>query len=305
MKCAQIVDNKIEFKWIPIPKAKSGERLIKVKAFAVNRADLLQIEGLYDPPDGSIIPGLEVSGVDVNTGENVCALLESGGYAEYVCVNSLQVIPKPKSFSLEESAAFLEALVTCHMNIFASAKAETGETILIHGGSSGIGSFAIKMCKLKRLKIIASASKPLGMDRCLKAGADLVINYTEDFDIQLKRQVDIVLDILGGPYLSKNLKCLKPGGRLCLIAVMTGSKAEVNLGSILINNLSITGATLRSKSSERKRELIEAAWQDFGMHIEAGELKPIIDSVFEFQDLPKALQRVTSREHFGKVVITL
>ncbi len=305
MKCAKIINGKLEFKQVPIPTTLNGERLIKVNAFAINRADLLQIDGLYNAPSGSNIPGLEVAGIDVETGEEVCALVESGGYAEYVCANSLHIVPAPQSFNLEESAAFLEALITGNMNIFYNATASAGETILIHGGSSGVGSFAIKMCKLKGLHVIATTSDLSKSNKCFGLGADSVMDYTEDFDIKLKGQVDIILDILGGDYLNKNLSCLKLGGRLCLIAMMTGSKAQINLSSVLMKNLKIIGSTLRSKGAEDKHKLIKSAMQAFGKHIELGELKPTIDSVYPFTDLPKALQRVASRKHFGKVVVVI
>lgn len=303
MRCIQIIAAKPEFVEAQVPEPKDGERLIKVKAFAINRADLLQIDGLYNAPDASNIPGLEVSGLDVESGEEVCALVASGAYAEYVCVSQLQVFPKPKALGFREAAALPEALVTGYMNLFKNAKAEGGQTALIHGGSSGIGSFAIQMCKLKGVNVIASVGEQSKGQRCMELGAQLVVDYKDDFGALLKGRVDIVLDILGGQHLLKNLSCLRMGGKLCLIAVMSGSEAEINLAAILMKNLSIMGSTLRSKSASEKHELIKSALLEFGAHIESGDLKPVIDSVYGFDELQMALQRVRSRDHFGKVVV--
>ncbi|MDF3047038.1 MAG: quinone oxidoreductase [Candidatus Midichloriaceae bacterium] len=303
MKCAQIVDGEIQIVHAPIPKPQSFERLIKVKAFAINRADILQIEGKYNSPDGNNIPGLEVAGIDVETGDEVCALLASGGYAEYVCAHESHIIAKPKSFNLVEAAALPEAIVTNYMNISKNAKAVAGETVLIHGGTSGIGSMAIQMAKLKGLKVIASVGDDNKKNLCINIGADLVINYHSDFDQLLKNEVDIIFDILGGEHFEKNISCLKIGGRICLIAVMAGSKANLNLASVLMKNLSIIGSTLRFKNAEQKRILIQEAIKEFSTHLDSKKLCPIIDSTFLFSNLPAALDRVRSRSHFGKVVV--
>lgn len=302
MKCAKIIDGKIEIVEVPIPIPKEGEVLIKVKAFALNRADLLQIEGRYLPPDGSDIPGLEVSGITVESGEEVCALLPSGAYAEYACAAPF---PKPKSLSFIEAAALPESLVTCYMNLFKNARAVSEDKVLIHGGSSGIGSFAIQMCKLKGLQVITSISDPPKKQRCLSLGAESVIDYKDAFDVPLKGGIDIILDILGGKHMTKNLNCLKLGGRLCLIAVMSGSKSEINLATVLMKNLKIMGSTLRSKSVSEKQELIKSALLEFGVYINSGALKPVIDSVYSLSSLSDALERIRSREHFGKVVVEI
>jgi len=303
MKCAQIVDGKIQIAHAPIPKPQSFERLIKVKAFAINRVDILQIEGRYNSPDGSCISGLEVAGIDMNTGEEVCSLLASGGYAEYVCAHEDHIIAKPKSFTLLEAAALPEAMITNYMNIFKNAKAASGETVLIHGGTSGIGSMAIQMAKLKGLRVITSIGEDHKKNLCLNLGADSAINYHSDFGQLLKNEVDVVLDILGAEHFEKNISCLKIGGRLCLIALMSGSKAQLNLASVLMKNLSIIGSTLRSQNNEQKRDLIKGALREFSIHLASKKLCPVIDSIFLFSDLAAAIDRVRSRKHFGKVVI--
>lgn len=291
-----------------IPTAKKGEVLIKVQAIGVNRADLLQLQGLYPPNDNTQVPGLEISGIRLDTNEPVCALLASQGYSEYVCVPKGQILPMPKNFDYIKAAALPEALATCWLNLHKLGAIEKVEVVLIHGGSSGIGSFAIQFCKVFGKKVITTVGSDVKRQFCQSIGADYVFNYSQkNFVSEVKGigGVDLVLDILGGQYFNSNLSVLKQGGKIINIAVMNASTAEVNLGSILMKNITVIGSTLRSKTSAEKARLIKAAHRNLYPYIENGKLAPIIDSVFGFADYKKAFDRMNSREHCGKVVLVV
>lgn len=267
-------------------KANPKNVTIEVKAIGLNRADSLQIQGLYPAPDGSNIPGMEVSGFIQGTDEKVCALLPSGGYATHVSVDKRLIMPIPQGFTFEEAAALPEALVTCYLNLFEIAKLKSGQSILIHGATSGIGSFAIKCAEAIGAKVFATTGRDTKQ----------YINYNNDFG---EIKVDVVLDMLGGQYVNRNISALKPNGTYLSIALMQGSKAEINMAAVLMKNLKIFGTTLRSKPVAFKARLISKA----NKFIATQPIKPIIDSVYDFKDLPKALKRLENREHIGKVVV--
>lgn len=304
---------------IPIPKPKKGEILIKVKAAGVNRADLLQAEGLYPPPQGAPdILGLEASGEVValgdevkgfKEGDRVTALLSGGGYAEYVTVPVAQVLPIPKGSSFAEAAAIPEAFFTCYATLFDIAKLRSNELVLIHGGASGIGTTAIQLAKWRGAKIFVTAGSDKKCQVCLNIGADHAINYNrEDFLEYIKEKtaghgVNVVLDMLGGEYLDKNLRVLAIRGRLVSIALLQGKMATINMASLLMKNLTIKGFTLRSRSLKKKAWLRDALYELIWPEIEKGKIDPIIDSIFPFKEVKKAHQLMLSREHIGKIVL--
>lgn len=300
MKAVIIEQGKFKTTELPIPKLTGGKVLVRVKAFAFNRADILQMQGLYG--SGGIIPGLELSGIRVDNGQEVCALVSGSGFAEYVLLDELEVINKPTNFSLIEAAGFLESLATAYLNIFIKAKVRAGQTILIHGGSSGVGTLAALMCKLRGLTVIATSSSDSKLEHCKALGADHALNYESNYDEVFKGQVDIVLDILGGDYFQKNIRCLKASGHLALIGVMAGSVSNISAASILMKNLTITGQTLRSKSIRQKRKIIDRALENFKFEMDSGKLKPVVDSVHQFENFYDAAERLISRQNFGKVI---
>ncbi len=303
MRQWEIVDKKLVLSHAQIPTPKAGYKLIKVKAIGVNRADALQIQGLYPSPDKSNIPGLEVSGIF--DGKEVCALLTSGGYAEYVSVPENLIFPIPKTYNLIESAALPEALITCYLNIFKIAKLRAGNTVLIHGATSGIGSFAIKLCKTFGAKVYASVGSDDKIKKCELLGADHIFNYNNDWVSDLKQRggVDIILDILGGSNFEKNISVSNKKGKIISIAVMTGANAHINLASVLMKNLTIVGSTLRSQTISQKTSLIVKSTEKLYSKLIERDIKPIIDTVYNFEDAPKAIERLESRKHFGKIVI--
>ena len=303
MRQWKIIDKKLVLSHSEIPTPKEGHRIIKVNAIGVNRADALQIQGLYPSPDNSNVPGLEVSGT--LNGKEVCALITSGGYAEYINVPSNQIFPIPKTYNSIEAAALPEALITCYLNIFKIAKFRAGNTILIHGATSGIGNFAIKLCTAFGAKVYGSVGSAEKIEKCSSLGADYIFNYNTDWANDLKQRggVDIVLDILGGNNFEKNISALNKNGKLISIAVMTGAQANINLASVLMKNLTIIGSTLRSQSPEQKADLIKNATAELYSLIETKNIKPIIDSVYNFEDAPQAIAHLESRNHFGKIVI--
>jgi NADPH2:quinone reductase len=280
----------------PVPKPAPGEVLIKVAAAGVNRPDLLQRRGLYPPPPRApSIPGLEVAGTVAAVGEGVtrpelgqpvCALLAGGGYAEYAVAPAGQCLPVPAALTMVEAAAMPETLFTVWTNLFERAYAREGETVLVHGGTSGIGTMAIALAKLFGLKILVTCGSDEKCARAEALGADGAINYREqDFAEAVKdftggRGVDIVLDMVGGDYFRRNLACLVDDGRHVSIAVQRGAEADLNLFDIMRRRLTITGSTLRPRSAKYKslvaQELLAVVWP----HVEAGQLKPVIDTVF-------------------------
>ncbi|SEM82301.1 putative NAD(P)H quinone oxidoreductase, PIG3 family [Sphingomonas gellani] len=305
----------------PVPRPAAGEVLIRVAAAGVNRPDVLQRRGNYPPPPGApSIPGLEVAGEVVALGEGapetlldqrVCALLAGGGYAEYVAVSAAQCLPLPSALSDVEGAALPETLFTVWTNLFERAYATDGDTVLVHGGTSGIGTMAIMLCRLFDITIIVTAGSDAKCEAARRIGAHHAINYrTEDFvdrvrEITGGRGVQAVLDMVGGDYVPRNLKCLDEDGRHVSIAVQGGATATVPLFDIMRRRLTLTGSTLRPRDSAFKGlvadELHRAVWP----HVEAGRLKPLIDATFPLAAAAAAHARMEAGDHVGKIVLTI
>ncbi len=299
------------------PEPGAGEILIKVAAAGVNRPDLMQRAGLYPPPPGAPETlGLEVAGEVVSIGsgvkrwkegDHVCALLAGGGYAEYAVANEGAALPIPKGLSAVEAAALPETVFTVWANVFEAGGLKPGETLLVHGGASGIGTTAIQMAKAHGARVFATAGDAEKCKLCEDLGATRGINYrTEDFEAVIRDMdgADVVLDMVGGPYVQKNLNLLNDGGRCVMIAFLQGPHAEINLMRLMLKRLTLTGSTLRSRSKEEKariaREVERVAWP----WIEAGKVKPVIDSTFPLSDAETAHARLQSGAHAGKIVLT-
>jgi putative PIG3 family NAD(P)H quinone oxidoreductase len=303
----------------PAPALAPGSVRIRVAATAVNRADLLQRQGLYPPPPGaSGILGLECAGEvaerapDVrafDVGDRVMALLPGGGYAEEVVVDAGSLLPVPERLSLEEAAAVPEVFLTVFLNVFQLGALPPGGAALVHGGGSGIGTAAIQMLKAAGARAIVTAGSDARCARCRELGADVALNYrSQDFAEAAReatggRGVDVVLDSIGAPYLEKNLAALAIGGRLVIIGLMGGARAEIGLGALLIRRLSVIGSTLRTRPAAEKAELVAAFQRRFGAALEKGEIGPVVDRVLPFERAPEAHRAMQASEHFGKIVL--
>jgi NADPH:quinone reductase len=303
----------------PVPTPASGEVLLKVAYAGVNRPDVIQRKGLYPPPPGaSDLPGLEVSGTVVAVGEGVdageignrfCALVSGGGYAEYCVAPFDQCLPVPAALGMAEAAALPETLFTVWHNVFERAYACDGETILIHGGTSGIGTMAIKLCKLFGLTVIVTCGSD---DKCAAAkalGADHAINYSSaDFVEEIKKitggnGVHIVLDMVAGSYVPRNLACLCEDGRHVTIAVQGGMVAEINMAQVMMRRLMLTGSTLRARSAEFKALLAQEIYGTVWPVVAGGALKPEMDKSFPLAEAAAAHAHMESGDHVGKIVL--
>lgn len=303
----------------PVPKPGPGEVLIKVAAAGVNRPDVLQRRGMYPPPPGaSSVPGLEIAGVVVAIGEGIladviglklCALVAGGGYAEFCAAPMGQCLPIPPALSMIEAAAMPETLFTVWTNLFERAYAVEGDTVLVHGGTSGIGTMAIALGKLFGLTVIVTCGSDEKCARARELGADHAINYAaQDYVAEVQaitggKGVQIVLDMVGGDYLPRNVQCLAEDGRHVTIAVQRGITAEINIAMIMMKRLTLTGSTLRARSVSFKtlvaEELIRVVWP----HVEAGKLKPVIDMTFPLSEAAAAHARMEAGDHVGKIVL--
>lgn len=305
------------------PSAGEGEVLIRVAASGVNRPDMLQRKGLYPPPAGaSDLPGLEVSGVieggDVaaldragfKLGDRVCALLAGGGYAEQVAVPVGQCLPVPSGLSDAEAASLPETFFTVWHNVFERAALRPGETLLVHGGTSGIGVTAIQLAKALGSQVIVTVGSDAKAEACLKLCADHAINYQQhDFVAEVMRLtdgrgVDVVLDMVAGPYVARELNCLAEDGRVVIIAVQGGVKAEFNAAQVLVRRLSISGSTLRARSVEFKAGIAQALRRHVWPLIEGGRIRPVVDRVFAAADAAQAHAYMESGQHVGKIVLS-
>ena len=302
-----------------VPQPGDGEVLIRVAAAGVNRPDVVQRKGLYPaPPGASPLPGLEVSGTVVALGEGVgpewigrkiCALTNGGGYAEFCVAPVGQCLEVPDSLTMAEAAALPETLFTVWGNLFNRGFARDGETVLVHGGTSGIGTTSIMLGKLFGLTVIVTCGSDQKCTAARQIGADHAINYkSEDFVEEIKKitdgqGVDIVLDMVAGDYVQRNLQCLKEDGRHVTIAVQGGMEATLNMAHIMMKRLILTGSTLRPQSAERKAliadELHRHVWPD----VEAGKLKPVMDERFPLADAAKAHAHMEAGDHIGKIVL--
>ncbi len=305
----------------PLPQPTAHEVLIKVAAAGINRPDIMQRRGLYPAPAGaSDIPGLEVSGTIVDTGcaitrfkegDRVCALVTGGGYAEYCTAASELCLPIPDNLNVIQAAALPETFFTVWSNLFDRARLLPDETVLIHGGSSGIGTTAIQLAKvLSNATVLVTVGSEHKRQFCKMLGADFAINYkTEDFVNEVKRitnqqGVDVILDIIGGDYFPRNLSCMAEESRLIQIAIQHGPKSEINLLPIMLKRLTITGSTLRARSLAFKamiaKELLAKVWP----LLSDNQIKPVIDSYFPLQKAAKAHKRMESSQHIGKIILT-
>jgi NADPH2:quinone reductase len=301
----------------PVPGA--GEVLIRVAASGVNRPDVLQRKGLYPMPPGvSDLPGLEVAGTLVGgdiaatglkQGDHVCALVAGGGYAELCVAPGAQVLPVPRGLSDIEGASLPETCFTVWQNVFHIAGLKAGEWLLVQGGSSGIGVTAIQLAKALGAKVIVTAGSDDKCGACVALGADHAINYrTQDFVAEVerltdKRGVDVVLDMVAGGYVAREVQCLANDGRLAIIAVQGGTRSEVDIGAVLRKRLAITGSTLRPRSVAYKGELARALRDKVWPLLEAGRVKPVIHQVFPAAQAADAHALMESSTHVGKIVL--
>lgn len=306
---------------MPVPG--TGELLIRVSASGINRPDVLQRTGNYPvPPGASDIPGLEVAGVieqgdaqelaraGFKRGDRVCALVAGGGYAEFCVAPIGQCLPVPKGLSDVEAASLPETFFTVWSNVFDRAHLQAGETLLIQGGSSGIGVTAIQLAKAMGSRVIVTAGSDDKCAACLALGADHAINYkTHDFQDEVKRLtgglgVNVILDMVAGSYVAKEIECLSEDGRLVIIAVQGGIKSEINAGLVLRRRLTVTGSTLRPRSLAFKEAIALACLKNVWPLIEQGQIKPVIHSTFAAQDASRAHALMESNQHVGKIILT-
>ena len=305
----------------PVPQPQSGEVLIRVAAAGVNRPDVLQRKGGYPPPPGApSIMGLEVSGTVVSVGEGVedtmigqpvCALIAGGGYAEYAVAPAGQCLPVPHGLDMVHAAAIPETLFTVWTNLFERAFATEGDSVLVHGGTSGIGTMAIALGQLFGMTIIVTAGSDAKCARALELGAAHAINYkTEDFVERVKaitdgKGVTAVIDMVGGDYVPRNLQCLADDGRHVSIAVQGGPTATIPIFEIMRRRLTLTGSTLRPRDTAFKTLVADEIARTVWPHVEAGRLRPVIDKVFPLADAAAAHARMEEGDHVGKIVLTV
>ncbi len=300
----------------PMPEISGNQVLIKVEAAGVNRPDVFQREGHYPAPAGvpSKIPGLEVSGtivkcgpdvVDFSVGDNVCALVAGGGYAEYVGVREGQCLPIPEGLSFAEAASLPETTFTVWSNVFQRGKLTAGETFLLHGGNSGIGITGIQLAHALGSKVIVTVGSDEKGQKCLELGADSYINYkTENFETVLQNEgVDVILDMIGGDYFSKNINILNPEGRLVHINAVNGTRVEMDISKVMTKRLTITGSTLRSREYEFKKQLAKEIQKNVWPLIEAGKFKPVIFKTFPLAEAAEAHRLLDNGSHTGKIIL--
>jgi NADPH2:quinone reductase len=298
----------------PKPAPKDGEILIKVAAAGVNRPDVLQRSGNYAvPPDASDLPGLEVAGEvaspgkSFKVGDKVCALVHGGGYAEYCVAPEVQALPAPKGLSLVEAASLPETFFTVWGNVFDRGRLAPGETLLVQGGTSGIGVSAIQMAAAMGNRVFATAGSDDKVAACLRLGATKAFNYrTQDFEKELQKEtVNVILDMVGGDYVPKELRCLADDGRLVFIAFLRGMKTELDIMLVMRKRLTITGSTLRPRPVAFKGALAKSLREKIWPLIESGKIKPEIYKTFPLEQAAEAHRLMESSEHIGKIVLTL
>ncbi|HVY98751.1 MAG TPA: NAD(P)H-quinone oxidoreductase [Dongiaceae bacterium] len=305
----------------PVPSPGAGEVLIKVAAAGINRPDVLQRQGNYTPPPGaSDLPGLEVAGTivaigsgvkDWKVGDAAMALVAGGGYAEYCAAPVPQCLPVPKGFSMVEAAAVPETFFTVWTNVFDRGRLKAGETFLVHGGSSGIGTTAIQLAHAFGAQVIATVGGADKAAACRKLGADLAVNYREqDFVKEVMQATgdkgaDLILDMVGGGYINRNLACLAVDGRLVQIAFLEGAKAEINLAQVMMKRQTITGSTLRPRSVAQKGEIAQALRRHVLPLLDAGKVRPVIYRTLPLAEAAEGHRLIESSAHIGKIVLTV
>ncbi len=305
----------------PLPAPKPREILVKVAAAGVNRPDVLQRMGLYPvPSDASDLPGLEIAGEVVacgsevrtwKVGQSVCALAHGGGYAEYCTVPEVQALPVPRGLSMVEAASLPETFFTVWSNVYDRGRLKPGETLLVQGGSSGIGVTAIQMAKAMGNRVLATAGSDEKCAACVRLGADKAINYrTQDFQAEVLaatggKGVNVVLDMVGGDYVPKELKCLADEGRLVFIAFLRGPKTELDINEVMRRRLVLTGSTLRPRPVEFKGAVARSLREHVWPLIEAGKIKPVVFKTFPLAEAAEAHRLMESSQHIGKLVLTV
>ena len=302
-----------------VPDPGPDEVLIRVEAAGVNRPDIMQRKGLYPPPPGATdVLGLEVSGTVEKTGVNVtelkvgsqvCALVSCGGYAEFCLASASICLPIPENISLEHAAGIPETFFTVWTNVFERGHLKSGETLLVHGGSSGIGTTSIQLGKAFGAKVYTTAGTQEKCDFCKNLGADVAINYNENnFEDEIKtltenRGVDVILDMVGGPYFPKNIKILASEGRLLQIALMQGYKAEVDFRPLLMKRVTLTGSTLRPRSVKEKASIARGLFKEVWPLLDSGIIRPIIHQTFPLEKASDAHRLMESSNHIGKILL--
>jgi NADPH:quinone reductase len=291
----------------PKPEPAAGEIVIKIEAAGVARADILQRQGKYPPPPGaSDIPGLDAAGTNDSTGERVCAILSGGGYAEYCSVPAGQVLPIPAGWSAVEAATLPENLFTVYDNLVTRGNLKNGETVLIHGGASGIGSMAIMLARALGATPIATAGTDEKCEACLRLGAAQAINYKSSDFVAASQGVNVILDLVGGPYLDRNLDALAPEGRLVIVSTQGGRTAPLDIGKLMTKRLRILASTMRVRTPEAKGEVAQALFKNIWPLLPGKTaIRPVIDSVFPLADARLAHQRFESGKHIGKIVLEM
>lgn len=306
----------LELQKYPTPEISGDEVLIEVKAAGLNRSDVFQREGNYPAPKGASaeIPGLEVAGtivkcgpdvVDFNVCDKVCALLAGGGYAEYVAVREGQCLPVPSDLSFVEAASLPETVFTVWSNVFQRGNLQPGETLLLHGGNSGIGITGIQIAHALGSKVIVTVGSDEKGQKCLELGADSYINYkTQNFETELQDEgVDVILDMIGGDYLAKNINILKPEGRLVHINAVSGSHVDLDIWKVMTKRLTVTGSTLRSREYEFKKQLTKEIQKNVWPLIESKQFKTIIYKTFPFSEAAEAHRLLEDGSHTGKIIL--
>jgi NADPH:quinone reductase len=311
--------NSLVFGAIPCPVVKAGEVLVQVEACSVNRADLLQRRGLYPPPPGaSTVLGLDFAGFLAkvppevrgwHVGDRVFGIVPGGGYARYLTILADHLLAIPANLSFVEAAAAAEVFIAAHVNLCREAELKTSETLLIHGGGSGMGTAAIQLAKAQGACVLITAGKDEKVRRCLELGADHGVNYrTQDFEDQVTvftegAGVDVVLDWIGAPYLERHLRCLKTGGRLVVMGLMGGNKAEIRLDLVVSKRLRLIGSVLRSRSVPERTAIIRDFAETSLPWLRDGTVKPIIGRIFDIREAEAAHQLLRDSQHFGKLVL--
>ncbi|HET9898582.1 MAG TPA: NAD(P)H-quinone oxidoreductase [Streptosporangiaceae bacterium] len=304
---------------VPDPVPAAGEVLIEIAAAGVNRADLLQRQGFYPPPPGAPpYPGLECSGritaigADVTgwkAGDEVCALLSGGGYAEQVAVPAGQVLAAPAGVTLIEAASLPEVACTVYSNVVQLARLTQGETLLVHGGASGIGTFAIQLGKALGAHVACTAGSPFKLERCLDLGADLAIPYRDRDFVEAVREftsgrgADVILDIMGASYLQRNVAALATGGRLAVIGLQGGTKSEIDLNAMLRKQASISATSLRARPVGQKAAITAAVSDEVWPLVTEGHIRPVIDTVLPLAEAAEAHRLIEAGEHVGKILL--
>lgn len=299
-----------------IPKPKRNEVLIKISYAGINRPDVLQRSGSYLPPPGaSDLPGLEASGIisaigknvtNWEVGDEVCALLPGGGYAEYAVTQASHCLPVPTGMSLKQAAALPETLFTVWSNVFQRGGLKPNEKFLVHGGSSGIGTMAVQLANLFGSEVYATAGSEAKCSACEELGAIRAINYNKKDFLEVIKSiggVHLILDMVGGAYIEKNIKALVDGGRLVQIAFLKGAKVELNFAQIMTRRLTVTGSTLRPQSDLSKSQIASELLEKIWPLLSTGRINPVINSVFDLNDVSSAHRLMESSKHIGKIVL--